>query len=226
MPGPIVIKKLRIEIKSSAILVARYSLHGIAGAFCHIGIPKHIFICQAHWIIKKSSYHLISEGRRIRQLNLLTLGRSPRFSAHLFCHRLQRLVHGVAHALHGLAHGGPSGPGTRQNDDLQHGARYHSGGQAPQKRTGFTHPLPLLFMTLLVWPGPQKIIPPPLPKSGEVRIIVRKNLRIERFCLSLQSQWGISSVGRAFEWHSKGQEFDSPMLHFPLNKFIQALLSL
>ena len=23
----------------------------------------------------------------------------------------------------------------------------------------------------------------------------------------------ISSVGRAFEWHSKGQEFDSPMLH-------------
>ena len=24
---------------------------------------------------------------------------------------------------------------------------------------------------------------------------------------------GISSVGRAFEWHSKGQEFDSPMLH-------------
>ena len=25
--------------------------------------------------------------------------------------------------------------------------------------------------------------------------------------------WGISSVGRAFEWHSKGQEFDSPMLH-------------
>ena len=25
--------------------------------------------------------------------------------------------------------------------------------------------------------------------------------------------WGYSSVGRAFEWHSKGQEFDSPYLH-------------
>ena len=31
--------------------------------------------------------------------------------------------------------------------------------------------------------------------------------------LSLHSNRGISSVGRAFEWHSKGQEFDSPMLH-------------
>ena len=28
-----------------------------------------------------------------------------------------------------------------------------------------------------------------------------------------KGKWGISSVGRAFEWHSKGQEFDSPMLH-------------
>ena len=43
-----------------------------------------------------------------------------------------------------------------------------------------------------------------------------KYLRLKTFSLSLQSQWGISSVGRAFEWHSKGQEFDSPMLHFPL----------
>ena len=25
--------------------------------------------------------------------------------------------------------------------------------------------------------------------------------------------WGYSSVGRAFEWHSKGQGFDSPYLH-------------
>ena len=25
--------------------------------------------------------------------------------------------------------------------------------------------------------------------------------------------WGHSSVGRAFEWHSKGQGFDSPCLH-------------
>ena len=29
----------------------------------------------------------------------------------------------------------------------------------------------------------------------------------------MRSTRGISSVGRAFEWHSKGQEFDSPMLH-------------
>ncbi len=29
----------------------------------------------------------------------------------------------------------------------------------------------------------------------------------------MQTQWGISSVGRAFEWHSKGQRFDSAMLH-------------
>ena len=28
-----------------------------------------------------------------------------------------------------------------------------------------------------------------------------------------QTTWGISAVGSAFEWHSKGQGFDSPMLH-------------
>ncbi len=27
------------------------------------------------------------------------------------------------------------------------------------------------------------------------------------------TQWGISSVGRALEWHSRGQGFDSPILH-------------
>ena len=25
--------------------------------------------------------------------------------------------------------------------------------------------------------------------------------------------WGIGAVGSAFEWHSKGQGFESPMLH-------------
>ena len=29
----------------------------------------------------------------------------------------------------------------------------------------------------------------------------------------LSGTWGISAVGSAFEWHSKGQGFDSPMLH-------------
>ena len=33
------------------------------------------------------------------------------------------------------------------------------------------------------------------------------------FLYLCRTNWGISSVGRAFEWHSKGQEFDSPMLH-------------
>ena len=33
------------------------------------------------------------------------------------------------------------------------------------------------------------------------------------FAVPIEGKWGISSVGRAFEWHSKGQEFDSPMLH-------------
>ena len=31
-----------------------------------------------------------------------------------------------------------------------------------------------------------------------------------------QARWGHSSVGRALEWHSRGQGFDSPWLHhFP-----------
>ena len=31
---------------------------------------------------------------------------------------------------------------------------------------------------------------------------------------------GISAVGSAFEWHSKGQGFDSPMLHQSKNPAI------
>ena len=30
---------------------------------------------------------------------------------------------------------------------------------------------------------------------------------------TFEHRWGISSVGRAFEWHSKGQGFESPILH-------------
>ncbi len=43
----------------------------------------------------------------------------------------------------------------------------------------------------------------------------KKNVAVTIFfCIfAAQFRWGISSVGRAFEWHSKGQEFDSPMLH-------------
>ena len=29
---------------------------------------------------------------------------------------------------------------------------------------------------------------------------------------------GISSVGRAFEWHSKGQGFESPILHHTMKR--------
>ena len=32
---------------------------------------------------------------------------------------------------------------------------------------------------------------------------------------------GISAVGSAFEWHSKGQGFDSPMLHQSKNPAIK-----
>ena len=31
-----------------------------------------------------------------------------------------------------------------------------------------------------------------------------------------ETTWGISSVGRAFEWHSKGQGFESPILHITI----------
>jgi hypothetical protein len=31
--------------------------------------------------------------------------------------------------------------------------------------------------------------------------------------LSLTWAWGISSFGRALEWHSRGEGFDSPILH-------------
>ena len=37
--------------------------------------------------------------------------------------------------------------------------------------------------------------------------------------------WGISSVGRAFEWHSKGQRFDSAMLHFMVLNLLQDFLA-
>ena len=32
-------------------------------------------------------------------------------------------------------------------------------------------------------------------------------------CVLLLKDWGDSSVGRALEWHSRGQGFDSPYLH-------------
>ena len=30
---------------------------------------------------------------------------------------------------------------------------------------------------------------------------------------AMQNQYGYSSVGRALEWHSRGQEFEPPYLH-------------
>ena len=60
----------------------------------------------------------------------------------------------------------------------------------------------------------------PSPYSGATSATTFEDSLIRiadsKYLLYLQSRWGISSVGRAFEWHSKGQEFDSPMLtnHF------------
>ena len=35
----------------------------------------------------------------------------------------------------------------------------------------------------------------------------------DRVCYNIPVLWGYSSVGRALEWHSRGQGFDSPYLH-------------
>ena len=39
----------------------------------------------------------------------------------------------------------------------------------------------------------------------------------------VEDVWGISAVGSAFEWHSKGQGFDSPMLHQKTLDFIRKI---
>ena len=36
---------------------------------------------------------------------------------------------------------------------------------------------------------------------------------ISKFHLYLQSQWGVSSVGRALAWHARGHRFDPVILH-------------
>ena len=43
------------------------------------------------------------------------------------------------------------------------------------------------------------------------RTSLQNYLFVVELCHS--NTWGISSVGRAFEWHSKGQRFNSAMLH-------------
>ena len=53
-----------------------------------------------------------------------------------------------------------------------------------------------------------------LHKTLLVELFFRQKFCGFRECFYICSpKRGISSVGRAFEWHSKGQEFDSPMLH-------------
>ncbi len=42
-------------------------------------------------------------------------------------------------------------------------------------------------------------------------------------CWFERLEWGISSVGRAFEWHSKGQGFESPILHLPYKDLRQVV---
>ena len=45
------------------------------------------------------------------------------------------------------------------------------------------------------------------------KTFIVKNVRLEN--LPKRPVWGVSSVGRAPEWHSGGREFDSPTLHHP-----------
>ncbi len=52
------------------------------------------------------------------------------------------------------------------------------------------------------------------------RVLKINFLKNNRFLLALVQimcyynlAWGYSSVGRALEWHSRGQGFDSPYLH-------------
>ena len=59
-----------------------------------------------------------------------------------------------------------------------------------------------------------------LPKSNKEcrfqnfsRQVARILLQFTKFCATIIKLWGHSSVGRALEWHSRGQGSDSPCLH-------------
>ena len=59
-----------------------------------------------------------------------------------------------------------------------------------------------------------------LPKSNKEcrfqnfsRQVARILLQFTKFCATIIKFWGHSSVGRALEWHSRGQGSDSPCLH-------------
>ena len=45
------------------------------------------------------------------------------------------------------------------------------------------------------------------------RQVARILLQFTKFCATIIKLWGHSSVGRALEWHSRGQGSDSPCLH-------------
>ena len=45
------------------------------------------------------------------------------------------------------------------------------------------------------------------------RQVARILLQFTKFCATIITLWGHSSVGRALEWHSRGQGSDSPCLH-------------
>ena len=45
------------------------------------------------------------------------------------------------------------------------------------------------------------------------RQVARILLQFTKFCATIIRLWGHSSVGRALEWHSRGQGSDSPCLH-------------
>ncbi len=56
-------------------------------------------------------------------------------------------------------------------------------------------------------PGHQKKIRKKLEKN-------KKRTCINEHFMVVYRHWGISAVGSAFEWHSKGRGFESHMLHF------------
>lgn len=56
------------------------------------------------------------------------------------------------------------------------------------------------------------------------RQVARILLQFTKFCATIITLWGHSSVGRALEWHSRGKGFDPPHLHQKLKAVKSALL--
>ncbi len=60
-------------------------------------------------------------------------------------------------------------------------------------------------------------------ENHEKGVDISREFVYNRYCDSVR---GISAVGSAFEWHSKGQGFDSPMLHQILEAMVSGIIFL